>query len=112
MKQINNEKPDEQVNKPSVRWRVTFEVDLGTLVPDTADLQPHDYPQEDWARQALYDMLFHHALVSAMTRKIKYPHDTPEDQAMRAFYDEKIDIAEQAIATYKMERLPLVKVDP
>ena len=98
---MNPEKPD----KPPVRWLVTFEVDLGTLVPDISDLQPHDYPQEDWARQALHDMLFHHALTSALAKQIKYPHDTPEDQAMRAFYDEKINIAEQAIATYKMKRL-------
>lgn len=86
------------------KWKATFEVDLGDSIPKQEDLKPHDYPLSDWARQALFDMLFNYALCQALSQICKYCTATePDDVAMLHHYKRKEAIARQACDTFQLE---------
>ena len=88
------------------KWRVTFEVDLGDLIPAPEALEPHDHPLPVWASQTIFEMIFKQGSVSALREKMDYilrPNDDPGKQPMLDYLQRKHELCEEAARTSKVE---------
>lgn len=90
-----------------MKWRVTFEVDLGDSIPAEEDLKPHDHPLESWAGQTVHDLILNKALVAILSNSCSAA--TEKDPVIRdallASYDKHAKIATEARDSMQIERL-------
>lgn len=91
-----------------MKWRISFDVDLGESIPAEGELKPHDYPLADWAAQVVHDFIFQKAISYANLRLVKLIAKGGEKEAiaaMESYYERVINVNEQAKSSMQVARL-------
>lgn len=74
-----------------MRWRITCEVDLGTSIPDEAELQPHDLPLEQRAVTEVCGLLSEAVAVCHQHLLFNTLGDDPCSVTARLAYKRKLE---------------------